>query len=212
MTGRLGLALVACACAVALGCSFKPPQVGDPAPALQDANAESSYQSVLARYSSNRELYAVFDTRMLSAVTYQSWRFREARARRVAAFQALPPAVLEKRLADERAEADAYHDFFFGVAMNDSRYDDFDKKESIWRIALVTRAGEATPKVVERIGRSNLNLRALYPYLGDFWVAYRIRFDRKLSDGARLVADDEERIALRVASTLGQAEFIVPAH
>jgi hypothetical protein len=197
-------------CAMALGCSLRPPRVGAPGPELPNPDAERAYQEVLARYTSHRELYALFDTRMLAAVTYQALVFREARVRRLGLFQAQPAELVAKNLADEEAEASQYHDFFLGAHLNEYRYDDFDRKDSIWRIALVTPAGELVPSSVERIGRSNLNLRAFYPYLDDFWVAYRIRFPRVTASGAPVVPGDASTLVLRVASVLGKADFVFP--
>lgn len=194
------------------GCALVPPRVGDPAPVLPDPKAQAAYREVLARHTAHHELYAVFDTRMLAAATYQGWPFREARARHMAAFQVQPPEILAKRLAEEKAEADAYHDFFFAAHVSNYRFDDFDRKESIWRIVLSSDAGgEVVPLSVERIGRCNLDRRALYPYCDDFWNAYRIRFARVLEGGAPAVPADAQRLVLRLASTLGKVELTFPA-
>lgn len=195
------------------GCALVPPRVGAPAPVLPDPKAQEAYREVLARYTAHRELYAVFDTRMLAAATHQGWPFREARARHVAAFQVQPPELLARRLAEEKAEADAYHDFFFAAHVSDYRFDDFDREgSSIWRIVLTSDAGgEVTPLSVERIGRCALDLRALYPYCDDFWNAYRIRFPRALEGGAPVVPAEARRMVLRLASTLGKMELTFPA-
>ena len=54
------------------------------------------------------------------------------------------------------------------------------------------------------MGRATLNLRAIYPYLDTFWVAYRVRFS-KIEDCA------EDKVVVRVASTLGHAGLQFPA-
>lgn len=203
-------ALGALACAL-LGCSMRPPRVGELPPALADQRAERDYQQVLERYTVHREVYALLDTRFLAAATFQSPSFRVARVKRLAAFQSWPSELLTRTLAEEEQQAGQFHEFFFGVHMNTPRYDDFDKKDSVWRIALVTEAGQLAPSSVERVGRSNLNLRALYPYLDDFWVAYRIRFPTRSVTGEPLVPPGTKALTLRVASTLGQADFTVPA-
>jgi hypothetical protein len=214
MTLRCSLwALVsaAAACTTAAGRPLgeqPPPQLGDRAPELPDQKAEEAYRDVVTRYSRHAELFSGVeggeDTRMFSAATYQSLTFREARVRRVGTFRAEPPEVIDQKLAAERAENDQFDDFYFGVNMVDYRYDDFDRKKSIWRIALVGDSLEQTPSVVERVGRSSLDVRALYPYMGDFWVAYRIRFG-KLTQGRG------EHLTLRIASTLGRIEMTFPS-
>ncbi|HZH03048.1 MAG TPA: hypothetical protein VEY30_04630, partial [Myxococcaceae bacterium] len=194
----LRLVLRCCAAAwMVAGCVTTPPQTGDPAPRVSNAAQEAAYQEVLAQYTARDEVYALFDTRMFVGATYQSTAFREARVRRTALFQVLPPAEVEPRLAAERAEAEAFHDFVLGVHMNDLRYDDFGRPKSIWRVALVTGDGEITSESIQRIGRSDLNLRALYPYMGTFWVAYRVRFPVKRADGSPVISSPGAPVTLR---------------
>lgn len=212
MTRRLALlALVLAACTTTKGNSLDthpPPQLGDPAPRAEDDRAEEAYQDLLARYSQHVEIYSGLvageDTRLFAAATFQSPPFREARIRRWGAFRAEPAAQVEKEIADEKAEADKFDDFFMGVQVVDYRYDDFDRHNSIWRIALVGDGTEVTPVLIERKGRATLDVRAMYPYMGEFWSGYHIRFP-KLTQGRG------EHLTLRVASALGRMEMTVPS-
>jgi hypothetical protein len=203
---RLALALLALA-----GCTRVPPTIGDPAPTLRDVEAERAYTQTLERYSDRGEIYALFDTRLFAGATLQTLPFREARVRRQAAFELLPPAKVESLLADERAQAATHHEFFLGVHTNDPRHDDFGQPRSIWRLALATAGGEVTPTLVQRIGRADLPMRAYYPYVGSFWVGYRVRFPRQFADGSPVIAEGVEQVTLRVASALGQVELQVGA-
>jgi hypothetical protein len=202
----LGVALLALA-----GCARVPPTVGDPAPTVPDVEAERAYTRVLERYSDRGEIYAVFDTRLFAGATLQTPAFREARVRRQAAFEVLPPAKVEALLAEERAQAAAAHEFFLGVHVNEARYDDFDQRKSIWRVVLVTPGGEVTPLQIQRIGRADLPMRAYYPYVGGFWVGYRVRFPRQYADGTAVIPEGTPKVTLRLASTLGQLELPVGA-
>lgn len=203
--------LLACFAWLAAAACGSVPRVGEPGPSLPNAAAEKEYQSTLERYSDHAEIYDLFNTRLFTAMTYQSWRFRQARLQRVGLFKELPKEVVERNLAAERVDFDAYHEFFFGVHTASSRFDDFDRRDSIWRIALVTDSGETTPVSIERIGRSNLSLRAIYPYLDDFWVAYRIRFPRTTPSGSPVIPPGTDRFILRLASTIGRADLHFPA-
>jgi hypothetical protein len=199
---QLSAATVGFCLIVSSGCALSPPRVGGPAPAVSDSVAESEYQRTLERYSGKSELYALFDTRMFVSATYQGWEFRDARVKRVGVFKVLPPEVIEANLATERAESEQFHDFFLAVHLNDSKYDDFDRKDTIWRIALVADGMEATPSLVRRVGRSDLNMRAMYPYADEFWVGYQVRFPK-----SAMSFTPGNRFLLRVASTLGKAEL-----
>ena len=204
---RLALALLALA-----GCARVPPSVGEPAPTLRDLDAERAYQQTLARYSDRGEIYALFDTRLFAGATLQTPAFREARVRRQAAFELLPPAKVDALLADEQAQAAQAHELFLGVHVNEQRYDDFEQRDSIWRVVLVTPSGEVTPERVQRLGRADLPMRAYYPYTGEFWVGYRVRFPLQHADGTPVIPPDAKRVTLRLASTLGQLDLDVGAH
>ena len=195
----------------ATACSLAPPVVGERPAGVKDSQAESAYHTALERYTDRGEVYDLLNTRMFAAATFQSWPFREARVHRLALYQVLPPVVEQQHLAEERSEFESFHEFFFGAHVNNYRFDDFDRPNSIWRIVLVTGPVETTPVSVLRIGRSNLSMRAIYPYMDEFWVAYRIRFPRKTLDGDAVIQPGTSTVLLRVASTLGKVEMKFPA-
>ena len=67
--------------------------------------------------------------------------------------------------------------FFAVVYMPDKTANDWRYRDSIWRIAVNVGAGERSPEKVERFEVPfNAEQRALYPYLDEYSVAYRIRF------------------------------------
>jgi hypothetical protein len=195
------------------GCTTTPPTIGEPAPQLADRRKELAYQEIFERFTDQAEVYDGFDTRIFAAATFQSAAFREARVQRRAEFQFLPKPRVQELLAAERAEDTQFNEFHMGVHVNDPKFEDFAlPKTSIWRIVLLTPVGEVEPVSVERIGRSTLDMRAYYPYLGVFWVAYRVRFPKVLTDGTPIIPESTSYVTLRLASALGHAELRVHAH
>jgi hypothetical protein len=149
---------------------------------------------------------------MFTGATLQTAAFREARVQRLAEFQILPKPRVEELLAAERAEEAQFNEFHLGVHVNDPLFEDFTNgKDSLWRIVLKTPLGEVEPVSVERIGRARLEMRAMYPYMGVFWVAYWIRFPKALKDGTPIIPETATHVTLRLASTLGHAELRVHA-
>ncbi|MBM4379597.1 MAG: hypothetical protein FJ086_09905 [Deltaproteobacteria bacterium] len=202
-----GLALAA----VLPGCALVPPQVGAPAPVLADASAERAYQSALGRATARDEVYAGLDTRLFTAATHQSTAFRAARTRRLAAFEGWFGEALQAALQREVAEAEQGNDFLLGMYVPDRREESLDGPRSGWRVALELPDGtQLLPTAVERLGRGTLRQRALYPYLGDFWVAYRVRFPRARPDGRDGWLEGAPGFVLKVGSTLGQARLRFP--
>ena len=194
--------------AVLPACAPVPPQVGAPAPVLGDAAAERAWQQALDRATARAEIYAGLDTRLFVAATHQSTAFRAARTRRLAAFEDWSGEALQAALSRELEEAETTNDFMVGVYVPDRRVADLDGKDSAWRLALELPGGvEILPGAVERLGRGSLQRRALYPWLGDFWVAYRVRFPRQLPGGGDGWLEGRPGFVLKVASTLGQARL-----
>jgi hypothetical protein len=204
---RLGALVMALA-----GCVSTPPTLGDPAPGIKDERQELGYQQVLEKYTARAELYAGFDTVMFAAATLQTQPFREARVRREASFKALTQDRVQEILTQEFAEAAKTHEFFLGVHVFNYRYEDFDRPASIWNMVMVTPAGELKPVSVERVGRADLEMRSFYPYMGTFWVGYRVRFPATHPDGRPVITPNMERVVLRMASSLGKVEMRVHAN
>jgi hypothetical protein len=197
--GLLCGALVLCACATG-----HVPRIGEPPPTARDEGAEKAWQLVLTRYSDRAQVYDGLDTRLFCAATLQTPLFVEARVRRMAAFQALPLPEADASLAAEVARLSQSTEVFFGVHANDPRHDDFDRPSSIWRLTLSACGQEYASTEVVRIGRASLNLRAIYPYMDTFWVAYRARFPK-------IARCEDKVVKLRIASTLGIAKLEFPA-
>jgi hypothetical protein len=181
------------------------------APYVSNPFEERAYLEVLERYTGHGEVYSQLDTHLFAAATYQSLRFREARARREAQFQALSTEQLQGKLAKESADAAQTIELTLAVFVNDFHYDDFDRKNSIWRLALETDVGEMAPIQVSRVGRAGFNIRAYYPYAGDFWTVYTLRFPVTTSTGLPVIGPNTQKVKLKVASTLGQLELTMDA-
>lgn len=198
MKWQVGVAL-----ALLAGCSTgRIPTLGssDMAPRLRDDQQESAYQDVLDRFTRSYALYDVLDSRLFARATWHSPTFAEALAGRRAAFKALPELERTAKIQAARKEAEAVAEFFLAVHANDPKADDFGRPQSPWRVALVTKSGEREPVSIERLGRTNTELRAAYSYLEPFWTGYRVRF-------TALAPGEERGMVLRLASSLGQADL-----
>jgi hypothetical protein len=179
--------------------SGRIPRVGEAPPMARDDASEHSYQEILNRFTDHKGIYDGLDTRLFVAATWQSPRFIEARVRRLGEFQEQPESEVNRRVLEEREKFKGRTEFFFGIHANDPKFDDFDRKNTIWRIALVVGDKEIVPTEIKRVGRSTMDMRATYPYMDVFWVAYAVRFDG--------VMEPNQTAKLKVASTLGQAEL-----
>jgi hypothetical protein len=177
---------------------------GDPPPAVKDVDAERAYQVVLDTFTSEQGVYDNLDTKLFFRATWQSPTFVEARVRREGLFKAWPAAELDSKLTAERARVGDATEFFFAVHANDYRFDDFERPNSMWRFVLVAGGEELAPVQVERLGRTNTEMRSYYSYMESFWVGYRVRFPKRAFGPG-------EKFHLKLASALGQAELAYTA-
>lgn len=193
-------AVVAAGAVVLLGCAnARIPRVGgDPAPIDPDPAAESAYQQTLERYTRSQGVFDFLDTRLFVYATWESTPFVEARVKRFARFRALPADEERAALEAERQRLKDVTEFHLAVHANEPKMDDFDRANSMWRLALLVDGKETTPELIERIGRTSTEQRSYYSYMEPFWVGYRVRFPRPPGGGT---------MTLKIASSVGKAEL-----
>lgn len=197
MTRRLAILL-----ALASACvSNRAPHVpGDPAPAVKDSAIEQRYQATLERFTGHGAVYDYLDTKSFFQATWQSPQFIETRVERTAMFKSMPPDERTSMLNAENARVEDATEFFFAAHLNDSKFDDFDRPNSIWRLALLAHGQEFKAVSIDRIGRTDVTIRSIYSYMESFWVGYRVRFPKVLLAPG-------QKMTLRAASPLGKADL-----
>ncbi len=173
---------------------------GDAPPAVDDSAAEAKYQQLLEQYTRHEGIYDNLNTRAFFYVTWQSPQFVLAKVERQTIFKSLPPAERTDLLESENKKLAEGTEFFLAVHVNDSHFDDFDRASSMWRLALLVHGEELKPLSVERLGRTNVELRSTYSYMESFWVGYRVRF-------AKVALAQGEALTFRAASALGKADL-----
>ena len=141
-----------------------------------DPQLKGDYGKALKKWSRSVALYGGLETRAFVRVVYLSPEFVDAQARELSRLRAELPDQAAETLS--RMREDYRQPTFFVVAfMPDRTANDWDQANSVWRLALNLGLGERPP---DRILRTevpfNAELRALYPYLDDYSVAYTLRF------------------------------------
>ncbi|HET8540558.1 MAG TPA: hypothetical protein VFL83_11865 [Anaeromyxobacter sp.] len=122
-------------------------------------------------------LYDSFDHRATATATHLTLAVREARARRLAEWLGWTEQELAARLAQERKEYAEREEFMLSFFAADSRAQDLDAPESVWRVAVKVDGADVLATRVTSID-SDANLVALFPYVGPFDVAYRVLLPR----------------------------------
>ncbi|MFL5379634.1 MAG: hypothetical protein ACJ787_17130 [Myxococcales bacterium] len=158
----VGIALLFCAACTTL--PFPEPELVGP------------YGRELGKWTRKTALYAGLETRAFCRVVYLSYDMIEAQSRYISDLRTELPDEAER--TRERLHKETATPTLFAVLFTpDKTANDWDAKDSVWRLAINFGFGQVEPKRVERLERPfNPELRALYPYLDDYSVAYVIHF------------------------------------
>jgi hypothetical protein len=211
MTARalLGLLLTPTFLAPALGCSsgsrvvsFAPPP---------EAVSAKDYEKVRDRWTRSGKIFQpkTLDTTLRVHATLYGPEFVSAYVAMSTKLFRLPPheqVLLKRRLDDETARG---HIFFIGASTSDVRWNDFERKPSVWQIVLVNdQQDQVTPDEVRPERELTPTITELFPYVDDFYRAYTIRFPKQPAAGGRpLLRGETERLTLRFSGALGQADL-----
>jgi hypothetical protein len=176
------------AAAVALcGCRSLP---------FPEPRLEGPYGSALDKWTRRTTLYDRLETRAIARVVYLSPEFVTAQAAEISYMRAEPPDQAARTLVRMREETRT-PTFFAIVYTPDKTANDWNERNSVWRLAVDVGLGQVGPDKVELVEKPfNAELRALYPYLDDYSQAYRLHFpEQSAPAGQRPDAGDVELIA-----------------
>ncbi len=179
-----------------------------------DPELKGEYGQALKKWTRQVALYSGLETRAFVRVVYLSPEFVDAQAKELSLMRAeLPDKAAETwvKLREEYRKPT-----FFAVAyMPDKTANDWNEPGSIWRIALNVGLGEVSPERIQRFEVPfNAELRALYPYLDEYSVAYLVRFPepdtRLLAKASGGVPEPfkPKQVQLIAASAVGRLRFV----
>jgi hypothetical protein len=164
---------------------------------------EGAYGKVLGKWTREVALYSGLETRGFCRTIYLSGEFIDAQAKKISDMRAELPD--EAQRTRQRLRAQAATPTVFSIFYTPDKYsNDWNEKNSVWRIALNLGLGQVEPQQIERIERPfNAELRALYPFLDDYSVAYMIHFPVQPAPAGFTPAEAE----MVVAGALGKMDF-----
>jgi hypothetical protein len=172
----------------ALGCAHQ---------SASGSDVNTGYSRAVRSWTSGAEIYHFADERAHFIATIESRVFREQRVRERSREMGWPAEVELAEFEKEFRANDHETSFVVAAYTEIPRENDLGDARSIWRIALLTPTGELTPSGIDRLGRADENMQALYPYMDRFIRAYRIHFP-KVAEGP---------VTLLIASGIGKAEL-----
>ncbi len=189
----LGLALVACAA--------KPVVLSETWP-----EKPGSYRDVHRQWTRRGRIQDYFAEALVVYATFKSPAWRAAYVRHTARKKRLPDELRQSLESEHREKAAGPYEVELLVTTHAHGENDLHKgKRSVWRVALVDAKGrQVEPIAIKRDRRPVDVIRAEYPDMGDFAVAYVALFPRTID----IFADGAERFSLIIASARGSTELV----
>jgi hypothetical protein len=167
------------------------------------------YYSELERNTRTYKLYDEIESVLIINATFKDRRFLEAFMAEYGRRYGIDDATRDAMLARELGEAEEYNEFFVSAATQVTEWNDFDGKNSIWRLYLVdANGGRTAPLSIERVERGDAFHEEFFPYLDKWSVGYIVKFPRYTEDGVGPFPNStEENFALVATGVKGMVEL-----
>ena len=179
------------------------------APTAQREESGSTYRAVFDHWTREGRIYDGLDVKLISAATYLSDAFRLAFATEYALRYRMTDLEKEKLIQDQKDAAAAYEDFIFAAYVPEKAWDDFDKKNSIWKIFITTdRGNQIKPIEIRKLDKRDAKTAYFYAYVTPWKSIYRLRFPKlTAADYSGTAGAGFDSFKLVVTSVLGSAEM-----
>ena len=165
------------------------------------------YPSVLKTWTRSTKVYGSLDTKLFIDATLHSPEFRRVFALAFPDIYGQGGEVTRRELVDLSGGIEQYVNFFISAYTAESKWNDFNQPDSIWRLTLTSNEGiVVSPAQIIQV-KIDANLKAVYPHIDGFDRAYLIRFPLTDPMQRLLLKRDTQSLTLRAASALGVADL-----
>jgi len=178
--------------------------------ASSDPYQGSNYKAVVMKWTSEVRIYRGLALELMSSATFKSPEFREAYADEYARTYKLSIEEKEKLIKDQKEASLIYNDFIMAAYVPDKKWNDFNKKDSIWEIHLNAGNGKKIkPLEIRKIKKIDAVISHFFPYINTWQSIYLVRFPAKLPGTDKNIIDDTcSNIKMVITSVLGTSEMV----
>ena len=170
----------------------------------------STYKAVLMKWTSEARIYRGLDLELMTSATFKSAEFREAYANEYARTYELNREEKEKLIKDQKQASLIYNDFVMAAYVPNDKWNDFNKKDSIWKIYLnADNEKKIAPLEIRKIKKIDAVITHFFPYISTWKSIYLVRFPVKLPGTDKNIIDDTcSSIKIVITSVLGTTEMV----
>jgi len=142
------------------------------------------YFDILPQVTKSKKVIDNLDSKLFVYATYKNWALRAAYVDEYARRYQMDESQKETLKEREKGLEERFNEFFIAVYTPDERWNDFNTRESIWRVYLEDDKGSrVSPIEIKKVDVKSPFIREFYPYL-DLWSSgYIIRFPKYMIGG-----------------------------
>lgn len=170
------------------------------------------YSEVLDRETGSAKIYSGLDAVLFITATYKTMEFREAYVDLYVKGYQVDETYTEALLERERDDNDKYNEIFFTAYTPESKWNDFDRRDSVWRLYLDDNEGNRlTPVSVTRVDAGDPLVKRFFPYFDPWSSGYLVRFPKYSVTGTEPIpGPGTEFLRLVVTGVMGRGEIEWP--
>jgi hypothetical protein len=187
-----------------LGCQGLA-QIDNAAKSVDPYNG-SEFPAASERWSREARIYTGFDVELIATATFKSASFRLAYSDEYERVFLLTQPEKDKLVQDQQAASEMYHDFLLAAFVPNKKWNDFDKKDSVWKVYLTAddqRYLEALE--IRRVKRVNAEIIHFYPFITPWKQVYRLRFPQSYPEtGEPIINADTTNVSLVITGVQGK--------
>jgi len=168
-----------------------------------------NYQEICDKWTREARVHRGLEVDLIVSATFKSKEFRAAYAREYAAAYQLTSDDAKRLFEDQHQGVPEGHEFFVAIFVPEKKWDEFDKKDSIWKIYFFNDKNDrAVPMEVRRLRGKDAVASHFFPYVTPWKSLYAVRFPHHLPETDLPVIDDDTKtVRLVITGVLGTAEM-----
>ena len=165
---------------------------------------DDKYEQELQRWTSSGRIDDSLDRILVVHASYLDLKLRKVFGDQYRNIFGTEPDEVDSDLEMIATSAGRGHEFFLFADVTKESWNNFDEKDSVWRLTLWGGDKEqgVAPISVERFRGRGPNLAAFFPYLNRFGHSYLVIFPAQHKDGSPVLAEDG-LLHLKLSSAFG---------
>lgn len=185
------------------GCSKKP---------VRPEESRPEYSKVLDKETRSAKIYSGLDAILFMTATYKTMEFREAYVDLYVKGYEVDRTYREALLERAREDNDKYNEIFFTAYTPEPKWNDFDRRDSVWRLYLEDSEGNRLiPVSVTKVDAGDPLVKRFFPYFDPWSSGYLVRFPKYSVTGTEPIPGPKTAfLKLVVTGVLGRGEIEWP--